>query len=133
MNGKMGKIIHKKYDRIKMSEKDVLYFLSKKYFNTPYSGMMSKEIKDDIIKEYKFPELKPAIQKLFIDDEDRLWILTYEKNVEGFYGIDLFDSDGIYLQRLWLRNYPVLVKDNHIYFIYNSDLKMQQLIKKTNL
>ena len=53
-----------------------------------------------------FPEFMPPFQYIFVDDEGRLFVMTYEKGVKpGEYFYDIFNSDGIFIGRISLGNY----------------------------
>lgn len=50
-----------------------------------------------------FPENLSPIQSFFVDDEGRIFVMTYEKGDNpGEYVFDIFNSDGVFIQRKYL-------------------------------
>ncbi len=45
-----------------------------------------------------------------VDDEDRIFVQTYEKDERGFYDYDIFDGAGKYLNRTALASFPSVIK-----------------------
>ncbi|MCD6117653.1 hypothetical protein J7K93_11600 [bacterium] len=94
--------------------------MTDRFFGPPYGSGIPDKIKRRIIKEYKFPVYKPGIKKMIIDNENRIWVLTYEINDQYFSGVDIFDRQGIFLQRVWMSLFPEFVRDDKIYCIFDD-------------
>ena len=48
-----------------------------------------------------FPEFFPPYQAFFVDDDERLYVMTYEKDSEtGDYIFDIFTSDGFFIGQI---------------------------------
>jgi hypothetical protein len=73
-----------------------------------------------------FPDPMPPMSQIFVDDEDRVFVITYERGESpGEYMIDVFDRDGILISRrnlnlLWARLYMgphyTFAKNGNLYF-----------------
>gem|GEM_PF-3550059 len=121
-NGVLAGKIDRSYGsfvKVTAEDKAIIY---DSFFAPPYGSNISDNFKNKIIQEYKIPELKPAIQKIICDDKDWLWILTYETNKKDRCGIDIFDNNGVYLQRIWLESFPEYIRDNLAYSIVEDSV-----------
>jgi hypothetical protein len=51
-------------------------------------------------RKIDFPETLPPIQSFFVDDEGRIFVMTYEKGENpGEHVFDIFNSEGVFIQR----------------------------------
>jgi hypothetical protein len=76
---------------------------------------VTNEYKEKILNMFKdapwkdkiyFPDKFPAFQYIFSDDEDHLFVMTYEKDENGAgYIYDIFNDEGVYIGRTSLDNY----------------------------
>ncbi len=72
--------------------------------------------------EVSIPKYYPAFWNLFIDDNSRIFIQTWEKVPDGderYY--DVFDKDGRYIAKIPLRSRLQLIKMNKLYSIETDD------------
>jgi hypothetical protein len=85
------------------------------------------------------PKEIPPFNTFFIDDEEKLYVMTYEKGFnEGEYIHDVFNSDGIYVSRINLKNYgklewalePLLAvaKNNRLYCLQEKESGYKELV-----
>lgn len=68
------------------------------------------------------PKYYPAFRDFIIDDESRIFILTWEKipdTDEGYF--DVFDSEGKYLAKVPLKVRTQVIKKNKLYSIEEND------------
>jgi hypothetical protein len=77
-----------------------------------------------------WPRHHNAFQFLLVDDEDRIFVQTYEKlpDGKGFY-CDVFDPEGRFLAKFALRGGPRAVKNGRVYSI-DEDEQGYPLIKR---
>jgi len=87
---------------------------------------------------FYIPKEIPPFNTFFIDDEERLYIMTYEKGFnEGEYIHDVFNSDGIYISRKSLKSYGNLgweleplwavAKNNRLYCLREKESGYKEL------
>lgn len=85
------------------------------------------------------PKEIPPFNTFFVDDAERLYVMTYEKGFnEGEYIHDVFNSDGIYVSRKSLKNYgklewelePLLAvaKNNRLYCLHEKESGYKELV-----
>ncbi|MFC2167252.1 6-bladed beta-propeller [Acidobacteriota bacterium] len=99
LEGKLIKKIRKDYQEIKVPKQIKEEVLSK----------AEELIPKDIIKKVVFPEFYPAFQFFFLDDEGRLYVMTYEKGEKSNSFIyDIFNIDGCFIANIELDNYGLL-------------------------
>jgi hypothetical protein len=77
-----------------------------------------------------WPRNHNAFQRLIVDDEDRIFIQTYEKppDGKGFY-CDVFDPEGRFVAKFALRGAPRAVKNGRVYSI-DEDEQGYPLVKR---
>jgi len=110
--GKHIKSITKKYDTIKITEKDKKEMLDR-IPETP--GVNVKE-------RIEFPKYYPAFQNFTLDEKGRIFVRTFQKGKqEGEYMVDIFDSEGYFIAQMPLKLNPVLWKNNKLYATEESD------------
>ena len=98
--GNLVRKIQKKYKPVKIPGNEKEQMLNK--FNP------------DIRKKIVIPDAYPPKQYFFIDDQGRLFVLTYEKDSKsGKFIYDIFNCDGILIMRKALSLY--MVRNNHLY------------------
>ena len=88
--GKLFKIVQKKYDPVRITQDDKEEMI-KKIPETP--GI---NIKENLV----FPKNYPPFSYIFLDEDNRLFVRTYEKGTEKVaYILDVFDSEGRFISR----------------------------------
>ncbi len=94
-SGLLKRIVRKIYQPVPLSPEDRIG-LSKTYDGFPPEFMANLE----------YPKAFPPYQMGFADDEDRLFVMTYEGSGEkGHYWYDVFGPDGALVGRVSLGNY----------------------------
>lgn len=110
--GKHTKSITKKYDPIKITEKDKKEILDR----IPETGTIN--LKERI----EFPKYYPAFQNFTLDEERRIFVRTFEKGKkEGQYILDIYNPEGHLISQIPLKVNPVLWKDGKLYSTEESD------------
>jgi len=93
--GKLSTFTHS-YEPVKVTEQD-----KKDHFaGITYSrgGVTAQEIPDFIVKNTKFPKVKPAFNSILVDSEGNILVHAYRKNRDEMYKyFDSFDSKGNFI------------------------------------
>jgi len=112
--GKVIRKIVKDYKPIKITQKEIEE--SKKRLPGPM--------------ELDIPQYHPAYKNLSIDDENRIFVQTWERteNKKGYY-YDVFDSEGKYISKIPLKFSPQVWKKNKLYTI-EEDEEGFQMVKR---
>jgi hypothetical protein len=104
--GQMKRIIRKVFQAVSLSADD-RKDLVKRYEGFPPEFRANVE----------YPETFPPYQMGFADDEDRLFVMTYEGSGEkGHYWYDVFERDGEFAGRFSLGNYGTYGRSPGILF-----------------
>jgi hypothetical protein len=116
--------------------------LIKKIFKEYKPVEITADDKDRYRKQYAVPlerGLKilfrnhfPAFSEINIDDEERIFVKTYEKarDGEGFFNHDVFDAEGKYIAKVPIRvNQNSVWKNNKLYTI-EEDEEGYQVVKR---
>ncbi|MGB7296853.1 MAG: 6-bladed beta-propeller [Candidatus Aminicenantales bacterium] len=74
------------------------------------------------------PRFHSAFQELWVDDQNRIFVRTWEKD-DGGNNYDIFSAEGKYLARVLLDFTPSLIKENKIYAV-ETDEEGYQKIKR---
>lgn len=118
LNGTLKRKIRREYDPLDYPED-----LKKKYIERYGTS-----------RRIEFPENFPPIQSFFVDDEGRLFVMTYEKGENtGEYVFDIFNSDGVFIQRKsWniLNNWDMQAKakKGHLYCVKEKESGYKELV-----
>ena len=96
--GNLLKKIRKEYNKVKVSEQ-----LKEEIVNGLYKFF-------DSFEQYKnkvyYPEFYPPFQFFFLDEESRLYVMTYEQGQgSDAFIYDIFNPDGLFIGRIELNNY----------------------------
>jgi len=72
--------------------------------------------------ELSIPKYYSAFQRISVDDENRIYVLTWQriKNGEGYY-FDIFDSEGKYIAKIPLEFQPQAFKKSKLYTIEEDE------------
>ena len=104
--GKLKRIIRKVFQAVSLSADD-RKDLVKRYEGFPPEFRANVE----------YPETFPPYQMGFADDEDRLFVMTFERtDVKSHYWHDVFDPDGTFAGRVSLSNYGTYGKSQGVLF-----------------
>ena len=115
-DGKLIKKITKEYDPVKVTEKEKKEFL--------------EDLPPPMKTRFDFSKYHSAFYRLFLDDEGRIFVRTWEKIVdEDIYYYDVFDREGRYIVKIPLRTRPHICKKGKLYSIEEDEDKLQ-MVKK---
>lgn len=107
--GKPIRMITKQHKPVRFSGRD------KEEYKKIYERMIKKGA------TLKFPSHFPAFADISVDDNNRIFVMTYKRNREGNYYYDVFDFEGNYLTRVLLPFKPVIWKNNKVYAINRTE------------
>lgn len=96
-------------------------------FPEDYRAMLKKvfgrnPIGPELLKKADFPAHLPPFQYLFADDQDRLYVMTNEREGERAYWYDIFTSEGAFIGRFRLDNVQVTYSRGERYYDEPTDV-----------
>ncbi len=118
--GKLVKRIQKKYDPVAIAEED------RKIYEEKYSEFVKRGGSLHFRKQF------PAFMDLSIDDQDRIWVKTYERRdgARDAFLFDVFDSDGRYIAKIPIKanlNRNSVWKKSRLYTVEADDKGFQSI------
>ena len=134
--GKDDNIIYGYNETYEMQILDLGGELIKKIVKDYDPVKITREEKEEAEKKYSppnkivYPQFRPAYRYFTLDDEDRIYVQTFEKTLDGNgYYYDIFDSEGKYIAKIPLEFQPQAFKKNKLYTI-EEDEDGYQYIKR---
>ncbi|MGD8535924.1 MAG: 6-bladed beta-propeller [Candidatus Aminicenantes bacterium] len=135
------------------TEGNLLRKIKKEYHSVKVPDQLKEEIVNwmtknfDSFEQYKnkvyFPEFHPPFQFFFLDEENRLYVMTYEQghDINSFI-YDIFNPEGLFIGRIELDNYgslpfsvteipvplDVVAKNNRIYCLREKESGYKELV-----
>ena len=121
LQGELLKKIEKQSRKIKIPEE-----YKQKIINRMSKGSMWDLLKDKVYMQENYPPFK----FLYVDDEGRILVETYEKGENpDEYVVDIFNSDGVFVGRKSLKEaLGRKLKNNRIYCAYEKESGYQELV-----
>jgi hypothetical protein len=121
LQGELLKKIKKQSRKIKIPEE-----YKQKIINSMREGSMWDLLKDKVYIQENFPSFK----FLYVDDEGRILVETYEKGENpDEYMLDIFNSDGVLIGRKSLKEaLGRKLKNNRMYCAYEKESGYQELV-----
>ncbi len=135
------------------TEGNLLRKTKKEYHDVKVSDQLKEEILNglsenfDSFDQYKnkvyFPESHPPFQFFFLDEESRLYVMTYETGQgSNAFIYDIFNPDGLFIGRIELDNYGsspfsvtgirvplnVAAKNNRLYCLREKESGYKELV-----
>lgn len=106
LEGNTMRRIFREYDPVDISDEDK----EKAKKNTPPNYQL------------ELPQHYPGYQWLYVDDERRTYVRTYEQEegIDGYY-FDVFDLEGKYLAKFILKDIPFIFKKGKIYSVEDTE------------
>ncbi|MBN1271887.1 MAG: 6-bladed beta-propeller [Candidatus Aminicenantes bacterium] len=65
--------------------------------------------------KFEFSKNHAAYKNFFLDDEGRVYVRTFEKDLEGTYLYDVFDAEGKFMAKFPLKGSPAFIKRSKLY------------------
>lgn len=114
--------LNKKYELMFINQKDELYMkVEKKYspikLRQKSIDAIKRNQKEDVTRTHIIPEFYPPIYYIHSDDEGKIYVNTYEVDLEnrGYY--DVFNSEGKYITKIILKDFPACWHRGKLYTI----------------
>jgi len=81
---------------------------------------------------FEFPTSLPPIKNMFLDDQDRIFVQTYEKDGRGGQCYDVYDPEGRYVSRFSFpeKEEAVIVKKDKLYSSVQDSAEGIPLVKR---
>ena len=109
--GNRFRTIKKDYEPVKVTPEDVKEMTDR----IPDTGINLKE-------RLEFPENFPAYSFFSLDDQDRIYVRTYEKGKnEDAYALEIFDKEGRFFAKTFCELTPMLWKGSQVYSIEENE------------
>jgi hypothetical protein len=109
-SGKMFRKIDRPYKPVRFTDDDAKAYRA--------SIQAPNESFRKAIEKMEMPKEKSIVENMLVDDKSQLWIQTNEKIVEGeliLTAFDVFDSEGIYIAKIWTPLIPRIFKKGKMY------------------
>lgn len=121
LEGSMVRKIRKEYTQVELSEEYKRNFFERRK-------------KSPVLDKYELRRHFPPFQYLFTDEEDRLYVMTYEKSeIPNEWIFDIFTPDGVFFgrvpikSRLDSREITIRARHNRIYTICEKESGYKEL------
>jgi hypothetical protein len=125
LEGNLLRKIKKEYKRIPVPDE----------YKRKYMEQFDAPIFEPIKGKIYFPGSMPAFHSFFVDDEGRLFVMTYEKGKNaGEYIYDIFNDDGVFIGRKSLKIHHdpnglyAKMKKGHLYCINEKESGYKKLV-----
>ena len=118
-NGEIKKIIRNEYKPVKYTEAD-----KKREFEERYGGRtLPPELK------FIFPDYYPPIEHLLIDDQDNIFVRTYERTKDGAHYYDYFDAEGRYIASFPMKETIFCIRGDRFYTLEEDEEGYQKIVR----
>ena len=122
-----------KYELNVVDGKGKVFLKIKKEFN-PVE--LTEEIKQRVIAyrggtedQYSFPKVLPPIRYICADDNNRVFVCTYESEGEDKYLYDIFDENGRCVEKVAIKGLPIFFKNGYLYCRGEDENNLHQVIR----
>jgi len=113
------KVIVNKYKPIKITKAD-----KKREFEERYGGRtLPPELK------FIFPDYYPPIEHLLIDDQDNIFVRTYERTKDGTHYYDYFDAEGRYIASFPMKETIFCIRGDRFYTLEEDEEGYQKIVR----
>ena len=103
-NGELVRRIRKQYEAVLLTEEDKEGYRKRLQKYPP-------EIKD----KFFIPDVYPPFRNIVALEDNRLFVQTYEESKEGTYIYDIYNPEGIYINRVEFEGVPVKFHGESVY------------------
>lgn len=97
---------------------------------------LTEEIKQRVIAywgrtedQYSFPKFLPPIRYICADYKNRIFVCTYESEAEDEYFYDIFDENGMYVEKVAIKGLPMFFKNGYLYCRGEDENNLHQVIR----
>jgi len=118
-NGVVKKIIRNEYKPVKYTEAD-----KKREFEERYKGRtLPPELK------FIFPDYYPPIEHLLLDDQNNIFVRTYERTKEGAHYYDYFNAEGRYIASFPMKETIFCIRGDRFYTLEEDKDGYQKIVR----
>lgn len=124
--GKLFRKIDRPYKPVPFTNEDKQKYLERKR-SVPNSRF------EEIFKKITFPDYKTISKNFLVDDQNHLWVRTFEvkqENDKSYVAYDIFNQDGFYEARVWIDLFPRLFLKGKMYTIETDKETDLQMVKR---
>ncbi|MFH1515665.1 MAG: 6-bladed beta-propeller [bacterium] len=125
-SGRPFRIIDRSYEPVPFTNKD-----AEKY-RARYKNHLFKEV-EKTVRSMKMPKVKSVIERMYVDDESRLWVKTNETKKNGeqtLTAYDIFNPDGYYYAKIWTDRRPYIFVKGKMYTMIEDPVTGFRTIKR---
>ncbi len=79
--------------------------------------------------QYSFSKNLPPIRYICADDNNRIFVCTYESEGEDKYFYDIFDENGRYVEKVAIKGLPMFFKNGYLYCRGEDENNLHQVIR----
>jgi len=119
VEGNVEKIIRNKYSSVKLTQED-----RKRLFEEIMGG-------EDLPSNRKFiiPDYYPPIEHLLIDDQNNIFVRTYERTKDGAHYYDYFDAEGRYIASFPMKETIFCIRGDRFYTLEEDEEGYQKIVR----
>lgn len=117
ISGKIFRKIDRPYEPLPYTSEDKEKYLAR------YQDNRNEQMKK-MAQGMDFPSIKAVVQRMVVDDEGRLWVVTNEQKEEDevtLTAYDIFDSNGHYETKVWIDKSPGLFLKGKMYLMHTDE------------
>ena len=126
-NGKLFRKIDRPYEPVPFTEKD------KEDYIMSFADRDDNPVFQKMAKEVELPSIKTITERMIVDEQSNLWLVTNEEKEEGgktFTAYDIFDKDGYYYARVWSDINPGLFANGKMYSYHVDEETELRVLKR---
>ena len=79
--------------------------------------------------QFIFPKYLPPIRDICADDKNRIFVCTLESEGEDKYLYDIFDENGMYVEKTAIKGLPMFFKNGYLYCRGEDENNLHQVIR----
>lgn len=118
-DGRVEKKIENKYEPIKPTSEE-----KKRYIKEVFGG---EQLPPG--KKFIFPDYYPPIEHLLIDDQDNIFVRTYERTKDGAHYYDYFDAEGRYIASFPMKETIFCIRGDRFYTLEEDEEGYQKIVR----
>lgn len=110
-SGRPFRTIDRPYEPVLFTKKD-----AEKY-RARHKNHLFQEV-EKTVRSMKMPKVKSVIERMYVDDESRLWVKTNEMKKDGertLIAYDIFNPEGYYYAKIWTDKRPYIFMKGKMY------------------
>jgi len=128
-DGKVCSKLDRPYQPLPFTEKDKQDYVAQFADN-------DNPVFQEMAKGIELPASKPVVERMFVDEEGRLWVATNEEKEQEdvtFTAYDIFNKDGFYEAKVWLDVEPGAFVNGKMYSMHTDKDTDIRSLKRYNV